>query len=174
VISLTYCTRCGKELPEGGGFCPNCGTSIGPVVGSHETAAERIGSDTLLQQHWVRRIIAIIIDSIIVGIATTIVGLATNIVGFFNWMSFPFAMGLIYVLYFTITEANYGCTIGKGILHLKVVTVEGERPNLESSFIRNISKLHFVFLLLDVIGGFLTAKDPHQKYIDQIAHTTVI
>jgi uncharacterized RDD family membrane protein YckC len=174
VTSLTFCTRCGKELPEGGEFCPNCGTSIGSAVGSGETAVERIGHDNLLQQHWVRRVIAIIIDSIIVGIATAIVGLVTNMVGFFNWMSFPFAMGLIYVLYFTITESSYGCTIGKGILHLKVVTVKGERPTLESSFIRNISKLHFIFLLLDVIGGFLTAKDPHQKYIDQLAHTTVI
>ncbi len=173
-MSLTYCTSCGKELPESGEFCPNCGTSIRSVVGSHETAVERIGRDNLLQQHWVKRIIAIIIDSIIVGIATTIVGLVTNMAGFFNWMSFPFAMGLIYVLYFTITESSYGCTIGKGILHLKVVTVNGERPNLENAFIRNISKIHFIFLMLDVIGGFFTAKDPHQKYIDQIANTTVL
>jgi uncharacterized RDD family membrane protein YckC len=174
VISLTYCASCGKELPEGAEFCPNCGTSTRPEVGSNETAAERIGRDSFLQQHWVRRVLAIIIDSIIVGIATTIVGLVTNMVGFFNWMSFPFAMGLIHVLYFTITESSYGCTIGKAILHLKVVTVKGERPNLESAFIRNISKIHFVFLMFDVLGGFFIAKDPHQKYIDQIANTTVV
>jgi len=178
---MAYCTKCGKKLSEGAEFCPNCGAAVRPEVGLYETAAERIGHDPLLQQHWVKRIIAIVIDSIIVGIVTTIVMVAAffplflaNPLGFFNWMSFPFAMGLIYVLYFTITESRYGCTIGKGIFDLEVVAVDGGRPSLESAFIRNISKIYWVFLILDVIGGFFTAKDPHQKYSDRIAHTTVV
>jgi len=175
-----HCTNCGKELPEGAEFCPNCGAAVRPEVG-YETAAERIGRDPLLQQHWIKRIIAIVIDSIIVGIATTIVTVAVffplflaNPFGFFNWMSFPFAMGLIYILYFTIIESVYGCTIGKGIVNLKVVAADGGRPSLESAFIRNISKIYWILLILDVIGGFLTATDPHQKYSDRIAHTTVV
>lgn len=171
--SLTYCTSCGKQLPETGEFCPNCGTSIRYTISSHETTAERILSENSLQQHWIRRLIAIIVDSIIVGIATAIMGYFINIAGIFNWLNFPFAMGLIYVLYFTITELTYGYTIGKKIVDLKVVTVDGKRPSLESAFIRNISKIHFILLLLDTIGGFFLSKDPHQKYIDQIAHTTV-
>jgi uncharacterized RDD family membrane protein YckC/predicted RNA-binding Zn-ribbon protein involved in translation (DUF1610 family) len=170
---LTYCTSCGKQLPETGEFCPNCGTSIRYTISSHETTAERILCENSLQQHWVRRLIAIIVDSIIVGIATAIMGYFINIAGIFNWLNFPFAMGLIYVLYFTITELTYGYTIGKKIVDLKVVTVDGKRPSLESAFIRNISKIHFILLLLDTIGGFFLSKDPHQKYIDQIAHTTV-
>ena len=175
-----YCTKCGKELPEGTEFCPNCGAAVGPEVG-YETAAERIGRDPFLQQHWIKRIIAIVIDSIIVGIATTIVMVAVffplflaNPIWFFNWLSFPFVMGLIYILYFTITESNYGCTIGKGIVNLKVVAVGGGLPSLESAFIRNISKIYWILLILDVIGGFFTATDPHQKYSDRIAHTTVV
>ncbi|MFQ5999273.1 MAG: RDD family protein [Candidatus Bathyarchaeia archaeon] len=178
---MTYCTKCGKKLPEDAEFCPNCGASVRPEVGLYETAAERIGYDRFLQEHWIKRIIAIVIDSIIVGIATTIVFVAVffplflaNPVWFFNWMSFPFAMGLIYVLYFTITESSYGCTIGKGIVGLKVVAVDGGRPSLERAFIRNISKIYWIFLILDVIGGFFTATDPHQKYSDRIAHTTVV
>jgi len=178
---MTYCTKCGKELPEGAEFCPNCGASVRPHAGLYETAAERIGHDYLLQQHWIKRIIAIVIDSIIVGIATIIVFIAVffplflaNPVWFFNWLSFPFAMGLIYVLYFTITESSYGCTIGKGIVGLTVVAVDGGRPSFEEAFVRNISKIYWILLILDVIGGFFTATDPHQKYSDRIAHTTVV
>ena len=176
-----YCTKCGKELPEGAEFCPNCGAAVRPEGGLYETAAERIGHDSLLQQHWIKRIIAIVIDSIIVGIATTIVIAViffplflANPMGLFHWLSFPFAMGLIYVLYFTITESIYGYTIGKGILNLKVVAADGGRPSFESAFIRNISKIYWILLILDVIGGFFTATDPHQKYSDRIAHTTVV
>jgi uncharacterized RDD family membrane protein YckC len=173
MMSLVYCTSCGKELPESGEFCPNCGASIRREVSSHETAAERILSESSLQEHWVKRIIAIVIDSIIVGVATTIMGFFINVAGIFNWLSFSFVMGLVYVLYFTITELTYGYTIGKKIVNLKVVTDDGKKPSLESAFIRNISKIHFIFLILDTIGGFLASKDPHQKYVDQIAHTTV-
>ncbi len=176
-----YCTKCGKKLPEDAEFCPNCGAAARPEVGLYETAAERIGQDRSLQQHWIQRIIAIVIDSIIVGIATTILLVAVffplflaNPIGFFNWMSFPFAMGLIYVLYFTIAESSYGYTIGKTIVGLKVMAVDGGRPSLESAFIRNISKIYWIFLILDVIGGFFTATDPHQKYSDRIAHTTIV
>jgi uncharacterized RDD family membrane protein YckC len=171
---MTYCTGCGKEVPEGSGFCPNCGASIRHSEGLRETAAERIMSESSLQQHWVKRIIAIVVDSIIVGIATAILGLLTDIAGIFNWLSFPFVMGLLYVLYFTITESVYGYTIGKRMVNLRVETTDGRKPGLQSAFVRNISKIHFLFLILDTIGGFFTSKDHHQKYIDQIAHTTVV
>ena len=178
---MTYCTKCGKKLPEGAEFCPTCGATARPDVGLHGTAAEKIGQDRFLQEHWIKRIIAIVIDSIIVGIATTIV-LAivffplflANPFAFFNWLSFPFAMGLIYVLYFAIAESSYGYTIGKTIVGLKVVAADGKRPRLENAFIRNISKIHVLLLILDLIGGFFTSKDPHQKYSDQIARTTVV
>ena len=172
-----YCTKCGKKLLEDAEFCPNCGAA----AGLYETAAGRIGHDPHLQQHWISRIIAIVIDSIIVGIATAILSIAiffpaflANPIGFFNWLSFPFAMGLIYILYFTIAESNYGYTIGKGIVNLKVVAEDGARPSLESAFVRNVSKIYPVLLLLDAIGGFFTARDSHQKYSDRIAHTTVL
>jgi uncharacterized RDD family membrane protein YckC len=178
---MTYCTKCGKKLPEGASFCPSCGASFGPEAGLHETAAERIGHDRFLQQHWIKRIIAIVIDSIIVGIAAAVLSIAVffplflaNPFWFFDWLSFPFAMGLICVLYFTVAESIYGGTIGKGMVGLKVTTVDGGRPRLDSSFIRNISKIYWILLILDVLGGFFIARDPHQKYSDRIAHTTVV
>src|ERR1700724_4862789 len=30
------CSVCGRQLPEGARFCPNCGASVGPLVGTEE------------------------------------------------------------------------------------------------------------------------------------------
>lgn len=161
-------------MPENSEFCPSCKSSVTHVDGLSGTAAERILSEGALQQHWVKRVIAILIDSIIVGIATAILGLLTDVSGIFNWLALPFVMGLIYVLYFTITESIYGYTMGKRMVNLKVMKTNGKKPSLESAFIRNISKIHFLLLLLDTLGGFFTSKDTHQRYVDQIANTTVV
>jgi uncharacterized RDD family membrane protein YckC len=169
-----YCTHCGKEISENSDSCPNCKASIRHQDGLSGTAAERILSENDLQQHWVKRLIAILIDSIIVGIATAILGLLTDVSGIFNWLTLPFVMGLIYVLYFTLTESIYGYTMGKRLVNLKVIKANGKKPSLESAFIRNVSKFHFLLLLLDTLGGFFTSKDNHQRYIDQIANTTVV
>jgi len=96
-----------------------------------------------------------------------------NPAAFFNIFSFPFAMGLLYILYFPIAETMYGATIGKRLLGLKVVTKTGGKLSFEKAFIRNISKIHQVLLLLDLIGGLITSTDLHQKYSDRIANTTV-
>jgi uncharacterized RDD family membrane protein YckC len=170
---VMYCTHCGKEMPEKSEFCPNCKASVGHSGGSSGTAAERILYEGALQQHWVKRGIAILIDSIIVGIATAILGLLIDVSGIFNWLALPFVMGLIYVFYFTVTESVYGHTLGKKIVNLKVMKANGKKPSFEGALIRNISKIHFLFLLLDTVGGFFTSKDAHQRYVDQIANTTV-
>ena len=82
-------------------------------------------------------------------------------------------MGILYILYFTIAEAYRGATIGKGLFGLKVVTKTGEDLTLESTFIRNISKIHWVLLVLDLVGGLIPSTDLHQKYSDKLANTTV-
>lgn len=171
---MTFCKSCGKEIPENAKFCPACGESITNIVNSYENTVDKILHESSLQQHWIKRLIAIIIDSILVSIATTILGFLFGIGAIFNWLNFPFVMGLIYVLYFTTTELMYGFTLGKKLVNLKVVSVDDKKLTFERTFIRNISKIHFVFLLLDTFGGFFYSKDPHQKYTDQISHTTVI
>lgn len=170
---MIYCTHCGKEIPERLESCSNCTASAKYGTEADGTAAERILSESTLQQHWIKRVIAILIDSIIISIATAILSVAFDVSGIFNWLALPFVMGLIYVLYFTITEFIYGYTLGKKLVNLKVVRPNGTKPGLESAFLRNISKIHFIVLLLDTLGGFFISKDNHQRYIDQIANTTV-
>jgi uncharacterized RDD family membrane protein YckC len=179
VVFKIYCSKCGEELPEGTKFCPKCGTPV-KLEARAETVVARFERDPYLQDHWIKRLIAYIIDSIIVGAAATILfGIVlfpvfiVNPFAFVNVFSFPFAMGLLYILYFPIAETMYGATIGKMLLGLKVVTKTGGKPSFEKAFIRNITKIHQVLLLLDLIGGLITSTDLHQKYTDRIANTTV-
>ena len=180
MVFKIYCSKCGEKLPDGTKFCPNCGTAVKPEVTSESSFVVRFEKDPRLQEHWIKRAVAYVIDSIIVWVATTII-LAiirlplfiANPAAFFNIFSFPFAMGLLYILYFPIAETMYGATIGKSLLGLKVVTKTDGKLSFEKAFIRNISKIHWVLLLLDLIGGLVTSTDLHQKYTDRIANTTV-
>jgi len=181
VVFKIYCSKCGEKLADNAKFCTKCGTPVTVEAKAESTVVERFEKDPQLQEHWIRRLVAYIIDSIIVGIATGIlIAIALfpifirNPFGLINIFSFPFAKGLLAVIYFIIVETVYGTTIGKSLLGLKVVTKTDGKLSFEKAFIRNISKIHEVLLLLDVIGGLITSTDLHQKYSDRIANTTVV
>jgi uncharacterized RDD family membrane protein YckC len=72
-------------------------------------------------------------------------------------------------------EASYGATLGKKVLGLQVQMVNGSKVTFDKAFIRNISKIFWLFLLLDWILGVATpGHDQRQKYTDRIAGTTVV
>jgi len=71
-------------------------------------------------------------------------------------------------------EPFQGATFGKQIMNLKATTADGKMPTFALAFIRNVSKIHPVLWLLDVVIGMATVGDPHQKYTDRIARTTII
>ena len=133
--------------------------------------------------HWLLRLIAYIIDgviiAIIVGILWVILFLPFLLVGAFfaSWgwtLVFPFVVGLLMVLYFLYAEVNWGGTLGKQILGLRVQTVKGGKITYGQSFIRNISKIHPLLLLLDWLIGIVTPGDKRQKYSDRMAGTVVV
>lgn len=183
VVFTIKCSNCGEEMPEDSKFCTKCGAPVKLETKSTtvEPVIERFEKDPRLQEHWIRRLIAYIIDSIIVGAGTAIVlGVAlfpifiANISSFFNILSFPFLIGIVSILYFSIAESVYGASFGKHLLGLKIVTNSGATPTFEKAFLRNLSKIHPLLLLLDVVGGLITSSDFHQKYSDRMANTTVI
>ena len=150
------------------------------------TGFERIGRDSQLQDHWIRRLVAFIIDSVIVGVLTLIIAAiiwipfvlmaaATGLPWYmFNPFSFPFFAGILSVLYFTLLETYYGSTFGKKIMNLKTRKLDGQKPPLDSALIRNISKIYWVLVLIDTLIGLATLGDPHQKITDRIAGTIVV
>jgi len=150
------------------------------------TGFKKIGSDPQLQDHWIRRLVAFIIDSVIVSICTWIIAAIITIpfiliaatTGLPRYMydpfTFPFFAGILSVLYFTLLETYYGWTFGKRIMNLKTTKLDGQKPPLDLAFIRNISKIYWVLILIDTVIGLATPGDIHQKVTDRIAGTTVV
>ncbi len=137
-----------------------------------------IGSNKALQDHWVRRILAIIIDTIIVYfpliILFNIILIVTlNTWGWFWWgWLWPLLYGFIFFLYFIVLETFIGATIGKKLMSLRVVTTTGQPLGIGPVFVRNISKI-VVLHWLDMIFGLITDGDPRQKFTDRVMNVTV-
>jgi uncharacterized RDD family membrane protein YckC len=184
-----FCAKCGKELPGGATFCPNCGAPVGgqaaaPSSPSPPTSGiDALTRDQKAQEYWVWRVVAIVVDWIIVyivlGILTLIIAIPSFLVGggalfaaVFGGLAFLW--GIVFVLYFTVTESVWGASIGKHFLNLRVKSKTGTNPTFGEAFVRNISKIYWLLLLLDVIVGLAVSKGYQQKYSDHLMGTTVV
>jgi len=148
-------------------------------VNETSTAFEKIGTDRYLQDHWLRRLIAGIIDSIIILIVTGIIDIFINLPVLlpgdpFLFTSFDLLQGLLFFLYAAFLESIWGSTIGKQIMNLKVTTTDGRMPTFDRTLIRDISKIHRLLWLIDTVVGMATVGDSHQKISDRFTGTTVV
>lgn len=156
---------------------------------------ELVMKDSALQENWFRRIVAAVIDGILLGIVYAVLSvvmfagwLATVGVerglrygysygsrfgGLFGFGIMSFLFMIIWIVYFAITESFWGASIGKMLLSLKVVGENGEKPLIANAFIRNISRIHGLIFLLDMIGGLIMEGDPRQRFSDRYAKTVV-
>jgi uncharacterized RDD family membrane protein YckC len=127
------------------------------------------------------RFVAILIDSIILGIIIGILGFifgASNNVsgmypyyglGWFNILSF-----IIYIGYYTILEGTSGQTIGKMITRIKVVREDGRPIDIGTALIRNILRV-IDGLIFYIIGAILIwTSNKKQRLGDRVAKTVVV
>ncbi|HEY7588477.1 MAG TPA: RDD family protein [Thermoplasmata archaeon] len=135
------------------------------------TAFDLIGHNAALQEHWIRRVIALIIDGVLLTALAFFLSFAWLFV-FQQWWIFSFVIGVLWWIYSTVLEGTIGGTLGKKLVALHVVAIDG-RMDLVRALIRNISKIFWLFLLLDTLLGAATQGDPRQRYLDRIARTTV-
>lgn len=139
------------------------------------------------QEYWMKRLVAYAIDAVIVYIVIGLAAAATALPAFITSLlvpgyspsAFPFGAyfgtfaSLLLVLYFTFAEATYGKTLGKHVMGLRVATGRGGRPTLGASFLRNLSKINWVLLLLDVILGLALEVGYTRKLSDRFLGTSV-
>src|SRR5947209_20093825 len=83
---LVYCWKCGSELREDAAFCSKCGASARGTMGVQApTGFELLRDDKNVQNHWARRLVALVIDAVIVSVTLAIIALVVSI---------PFLIGL--------------------------------------------------------------------------------
>ncbi len=148
-------------------------------VSETSTAFSKIGTDRYLQDHWLRRLIAVIIDGILIWIVVQIIAFFVTLPALITgvpiiFTSFDFLSGILHFLYAAVIEATWGATIGKQIMNLKTTRLDGGKATLDRTLLRNLSRIHGLFWLIDVVVGMATVGDPHQKILDRYAGTTVV
>ncbi len=178
-----FCPKCGKSLPAGATFCPSCGEPVSSLT-APLSGFDTVIKDSVAQTYWVRRVVAFAIDAVIVylilGVLAVILAIPSLLLSgpaaFGSVLAgiFGFVSGLILVLYFTLAETLTGATFGKGVMGLKVLATGGKFPTAGQAILRNISKVFWLLLLLDVIVGLATSKKYSQKYSDTFAGTEVL
>ena len=141
-------------------------------------AIDIIANNPDLQTHWFKRLIAIIIDLIIVIIAWWIISIPFAIGSFLFFGSFGLGrfgifFWILWLLYTVVLEGARDATIGKSIVNLRVQVFDG-RMDFVKALIRNISKIHGLLLILDWIVGMVIDGDPRQRFLDRISNTVVV
>jgi len=142
------------------------------------SAFEKIGTDRQLQDHWIRRLIAGIIDGLIILVIGWIISSIASFsnlkleINPFSIGPSAFLYGVLFFLYASFFEYSRGATIGKQIMNLKVTTTQGNVASLDKSLIRNLSKIYWLLWLIDTLLGMAAVGDTHQKYSDRFARTT--
>ena len=118
---------------------------------------------------WGPRILAYIIDIILVSIVVDMVRLPiligdpTN-----NLLLYPAGLsvnGVALFLYFLLTESYYGTTIGKEVLKLQVITEDGRKPELKESALSALGKAFF--LPIDLLIGLIMKDTEHDVKLNQ-------
>lgn len=169
--NATFCPACGKPVAATGPS-PTFGQPQAPVAGMPRNIASE--GD---------RIVAIIVDSIIVGIFSLVIFIPLAFTGFaFGSFAFLFfgpatlISWLLWLLYFTYFESTTGQTFGKQIMKIKVVD-ETTMQHLDfgRSFVRNILRIIDWLPFFYLIGFILiVTNDKKQRLGDMAAHSIVV
>ncbi|MFW9825012.1 MAG: RDD family protein [Candidatus Thorarchaeota archaeon] len=193
---LKYCPKCGNKLEPNVELCNSCGAdlkirqsyvNITAASTTKSSQSPRISSDTLIYADILKRIIAFIIDSIIIGIVGS--GLSWLIFtpwfpfySVFNplgtwWITFPFDWVIAFLYYWLLESRNKGQTLGKMALSIRTVDEKTLKPaNSNNYAINNVLK-GSPFLIVDLIIGLLkNSEDPKRRlrYMQNVSETVVI
>ena len=138
---------------------------------------KRFNDVIIMENFWGRRFTALIVDIIVLTllmyILSSIIFLLFAKLGSFSVLNYWIFIGaIIIVVYFTYMEGKTSSTLGKRLLKLRVVTIKGDM-NYTKAFIRSLSKILYVPLIVDVLLGFLFG-DSNDRILDKISGTYVV
>jgi len=137
---VSYCKECGGEVSDDAAYCPKCGAEVGY-------------QHSFMLASWGDRVIAYIIDAIVVGAISSIMG--------------PFSMGMGMSM-----EGMYGQSLGKMAMKIEVAHIDGGPIDYGKAAIQAVGK---AFLLpLDLILGWFLSPKMDQRFFNKISDTVVV
>lgn len=142
-------------------------------------------AEPIILANWGRRLIAWIIDYIIINVMLAYVrleDLETNLLptallprlpGFAVSIWSPLSV-LIFFLYWTFSEWYFGRSIGQLLLNLRLTNLEGKNASLRASAIQSIGKS--MLLPLDCLIGWVyrPCRKSRQRFFNKLSNTIVI
>lgn len=181
---MSYCKKCGNELPEGAKYCPVCGTPVtveaAPAAPVTQAEPEAQVASGLKLAFWGERFVAWLLDAIIIGILVGILGLFSLIAGVTWWSGWPGWIpffnfnvgGVIYFLYWMLMDGLYGQSFGKMIMRLKIKRMDGGQINMGAAALESLGK---AFLLpLDCLLGWILYPKRRQRIFNYLSETIVV
>jgi uncharacterized RDD family membrane protein YckC len=95
--------------------------------------------------------------------------------GWFVFDPLCLAFLVIMALYFVLLEGWLGATLGKWMLGLRVVRIDGGRPGLWKSAVRNVLRAVDSLPTLNITGIILILRSPERaRFGDRVADTRVV
>lgn len=193
-MSLKFCPKCGYKLEPDATFCQGCGVDLrnrmaisGTISEKQTMSAGNIKNEGVEYAELLPRLIALLIDGIIIGLISSSLSWAIfvpwipfNIFDPFGGMwfvSFPFNW-LIGFLYSWLLETyNNGQTVGKIALSLRTVdekTLTSAAPGKYA--INNLLKPSGLIILDFIIGVMKNSGDPKKRLriMQNVSETVVI
>ena len=123
-----------------------------------------------------RRVIAYIIDFFVVSaimwiLSYFIFAVMTPSTVYSVYQYFPYFVPFLILIYFIFCEKNFGATIGKSVLYLKVKSQNGHDISWPQAIVRNLTKIYWVPIIFDwLIGRFLNT----DRILNSITRTVVV
>jgi len=134
-------------------------------------------SNNSILAKWADRFFAWLIDFIIISIISTSI-----IFAIFGTIEFEGSFwaentqyiptSILFFIYWTILEYKTGQTIGKKILNIKIIDINGNKPNLKGVLISSFGK---AFLLpFDVVLGWILTNEKRQRIFNKLGDTVIV
>lgn len=175
----TYCQECGTETRLGQEYCIECGTIL---------SRKQVCKEEPYAGFWLR-VAAYLIDSVILGAAAMVmllifiilsfffIGLLGEVgalLGVFFYLGLCLIIAAMTILYMIIMNASkWQGTVGKIIVGIKVVDMEGNRLTMGKSGLRYLGYIVSSFTM--GVGFILAAfTDKKQALHDMLVQTLVV
>ena len=139
----------------------------------------KVGTRIILAK-WTDRFLAWLIDFVVISSISTLIIFALfgtvyyemNDDGLWAENTQYIPTSILFFVYWVILEYKTGQTIGKKILNLKVIRVDGYRPDLKGILLSSFGKS---FLLpIDVILGGILTNEKRQRIFNKLGDTVVV